>query len=77
MVPDDEAMAPILGACQQGGRYFWATDLPCPPALKFLIGIGVVTFKGKRGVLAEYVPIVTSYGRFTFNRVKDGTCEAQ
>lgn len=48
-------MSSIMGAIQQSGRYLWATDTPCPKALKDLIQQGVVTFKGKNGIIAEYI----------------------
>lgn len=66
MVPTDEDEAPILGACQQSGRYYWCTDLPCPNALKYLLSIKVIQFKAMLGNFALYVPIVSKYGRFSF-----------
>lgn len=67
MVPLDEEEAPILGACQQSGRYLFCTDLPVPNALKYLVSIRVIQFQGMNGIFAIYKPIVKEYGRWVFS----------
>lgn len=58
----DEAR--IWGSIQQEGHFIWATDTRCPQALKDMIANKIVTFKGKTGILATYIPLVTEYKKW-------------
>lgn len=51
----------ILGSIQQEGHFIWATDTRCPQALKDMINNKLITFKGKTGILATYIPVQPAF----------------